>query len=156
NVNGELQPRLIEMQGFPSVFGFQDFVSTKFREHFTIPPHLHPHFNTDRREYQEILKRILLNGHSPENVVLLEIEPLKQNTAIDFLVTQRMTGIPPVHIGDVIREGRELYYKKDGRKIRIHRIYNRVIFDELVKRKDLNLAFNLTEDVDVEWAGHPN
>lgn len=154
--NGELQPRLIEMQGFPSMFGWQDMLAAKFREHFFIPSGLEPHFNLTSAHYQDMLKRVLLNGHAPENVILLEIEPLKQNTAIDFLITQKVTGIHPVHIGDLYREGRKLFYAKDGRKIPVARIYNRVIFDELVKRTDLNLAFNLTEDVDVEWAGHPN
>ncbi len=97
-----------------------------------------------------------MNGHDPENVILLEIEPLKQNTAIDFIITEKITGISPVHIGDVKCEGRRLFYQKDGKKIPIHRIYNRVIFDELLKRNDLKLDFNLTEEVDVEWAGHPN
>jgi hypothetical protein len=89
-------------------------------------------------------------------VILLEIDPLNQNTAIDFIVTRAYTGIEPVHIGDVKREGRKLYYQKDGRKIQVKRIYNRVIFDELLTRTDLKLDFNLTEEVDVEWAGHPN
>jgi hypothetical protein len=87
---------------------------------------------------------------------LLEIDPLKQNTAIDFIITEKITGVSPVHIGDLKREGRKLFYRKNEKKIPIHRIYNRVIFDELVKRSDLKLDFNLTEDVDVEWAGHPN
>ncbi len=153
---GALEPRLIEMQGFPSLFGWQDVISEKYREHFTIPEDLQSHFGLSSDEYRGRLRKILLNGHKPENVVLLEIDPLKQNTAIDFLVTRDFTGIEPVHIGDVILEGRKLYYLKDGTRIEIRRIYNRVIFDELVKRTDLKLSFNLTEDVDVEWAGHPN
>jgi hypothetical protein len=153
---GELTPQLIEMQGFPSLFGFQDFVATKYKEHFYCPDGYSNHFGLTNQQYQNELRSILLNGHEPENVILLEIDPLKQNTAIDFLITEKVTGIAPVHIGDVIREGRNLFYFKDGRKILIKRIYNRVIFDELVKRRDLNLAFNLTEDVNVEWAGHPN
>src|SRR6185503_3075002 len=42
------------------------------------------------------------------------------------------------------------------KKIQIRRIYNRVIFDELEKRKDLVSQFHLTEDVDVQWVSHPN
>lgn len=154
--SGELQPRLIEMQGFPSLFCFQDFLSTKFREHFDIPKNLESHFELSNEAYQQLLKKVLLNGHDPEEVILLEINPLNQNTAIDFVVTRAYTGIEPVHIGDLKREGRKLYYKKAGKKIQVKRIYNRVIFDELTLRKDLSLEFNLTEDVDCEWAGHPN
>jgi len=68
-----------------------------------------------------------------------------------------MTGVKPVNITDVIKEGRKLYYLLNGEKTEIKRIYNRVIFDEFVgKQKELNCQFHLTEDVDVEWAGHPN
>ena len=144
------------MQGFPSLFGWQDFLANKFREHFAIPLDLEQHFNLTSEQYQHKLSLALLNGNDPENVILLEIDPLKQNTAIDFLITQQMTGITPVHIGDVIREGRKLFYIKERKKIQIERIYNRVIFDELVKQTDSTYPFNLTEDVDVEWAGHPN
>ena len=153
---GELEPRLIEMQGFPSLLGWQDVLSQKYRQHFVIPADWQSHFGLSSEAYRKKLKGILLNGHDPEHVILLEIDPLKQNTAIDFLVTRELTGIEPVHIGDVEREGRKLFYRKEGKRIKIKRIYNRVIFDELEKRKDLQLAFNLTEDVDVEWAGHPN
>jgi hypothetical protein len=154
--SGDLIPQLIEMQGFPSLFGFQNFVGKKFKEHFEIPPHFSNHFNLTPEAYQAKLKKVLLGKHKPENVILLEIDPLTQNTAIDFVITEAITGIAPVHIGDLIREGRLLFYKKGNQKIPVHRIYNRVIFDELVKRTDLQLQFNLTEDVDVEWAGHPN
>ena len=154
--SGVLEPRLIEMQGFPSLFGWQDVLSQKYRQHFTIPTDWQSHFGLSSETYRKKLKGILLNGHDREEVILLEIDPLKQNTAIDFLVTKELTGIEPVHIGDVEREGRKLFYRKEGKRIKIERIYNRVIFDELEKRKDLQLAFNLTEDVDVEWAGHPN
>ena len=154
--HGNRQPQLIEMQGFPSLYGWQDFLALKFKEHFYCPPGFNSHFDLTREQYQSKLKNVLLNGHDPENVILLEIDPLKQNTAIDFIITEKISGITPVHIGDIIRNGRKLSYQKSGKKVPIHRIYNRVIFDELVKRSDLKLDFNLIEDVDVEWAGHPN
>jgi hypothetical protein len=156
DVDGKPEPRLIEMQGFPSLYGWQDVLSMKYREHFAVPATMQSHFGLSSLQYRELLRHVLLNGHDQEHVILLEIDPMKQNTAVDFLATQGITGIAPVHIGDVIRDGRKLYYEKNGRRIAIKRIYNRVIFDELVKRTDLKLQFNLTEDVDVEWAGHPN
>ncbi len=154
--NNELQPRLIEMQGFPSLYGFQDFLAGQFKENFYCPDHFTSHFELSEKTYRDKLTRVLLNGHLPEHVILLEIDPLSQNTSIDFVITEKLTGITPVHIGDVEREGRKLFYRKNGQRVAIHRIYNRVIFDELVRRTDLKLAFNLTEDVEVEWAGHPN
>jgi hypothetical protein len=98
----------------------------------------------------------LLNGHDPKHVVLLEIEPEKQSTSVDFVATKQITGIEAVCITKVIREGKKLYYMLDGEKTEIKRIYNRVIFDEFTRRSDLVCQFNLTEDVEAEWAGHPN
>ncbi|CAN5198769.1 hypothetical protein BH09BAC3_BH09BAC3_02750 [soil metagenome] len=154
--NGQLEPKLIEMQGFPSLFGWQDVIADKYRQHFAVPPDLESHFGLSSKAYREKLQKVLLNGHKPEHVILLEIDPLMQNTAIDFLVTRDFTGIEPVHIGDIIREDKKLFYEKDGTRIHIKRIYNRVIFDELLKRSDLKLSYDLTDNVDVEWAGHPN
>ena len=144
------------MQGFPSLFCWQDFLSNRYREHFPIPENLNSHIGLSSAEYQQLIKRILLNDHDPAEVILLEIDPLQQNTAIDFVVTKHYTGIEPIHIGDLKREGRKLFYSHNGMKTQVKRIYNRVIFDELNARKDLQLDFNLTEEVDVEWAGHPN
>jgi hypothetical protein len=152
----ELVPRLIEMQGFPSLFGYQDFLGTKFREHYDIPESWHYHVGKTSEQYWTLLRKVIVGNHAPENVVLLEIYPLQQNTTIDFLITQKHLGTPLVHIGDVIRRGRSLFYQKEGKEIPIYRIYNRVIFDELLQKKDLVTDFHLTEDVDVEWAGHPN
>jgi len=154
--DGALQPQLIEMQGFPSLYCWQDFLSNRYRENFSFPENLNSHFNLSSTDYQRLIKRVLLNDHDPAEVILLEIDPLKQNTAIDFVVTKHYTGIEPVHIGDLKRGGGKLFYFNDGKKIQVKRIYNRVIFDELTARKDLQLDFNLTEEVDVEWAGHPN
>ncbi len=153
---GELQPQLIEMQGFPSLFGWQDFLASQFKKEFYCPSNFQNHFGLNEEQYQSLFKKFLLNGHAAENVILLEIDPLKQNTAIDFIITEKITGVDPVHVEDVLKEGRSLFYKKDGKKIQIKRIYNRVIFDELVKRPDLRMNFKFTDDLDVEWAGHPN
>lgn len=152
----ELVPRLIELQGFPSLFGYQDFLGNKFRQHYRLPQNLDFHFGSSSEVYWERLRKAIIGDHDPENVILLEIDPMKQNTAIDFLVTKLHLGIEPVHLGDVILRNRKLFYKKNGVEIPIHRIYNRVIFDELLGNKDLKTDFHLTEDVDVEWAGHPN
>lgn len=154
--NGVRVPRLIEMQGFPSLFGYQDFLGNKFREHYRIPDNLHFHFGLNSTEYWHLIRQAIVGKYNPENVILLEINPLRQNTAIDFLITQKHLGIAPVHIGDIIIRNRKLFYKKNGVEIPVHRIYNRVIFDELLAQKDLKTNFHLTEEVEVEWAGHPN
>jgi len=156
NGSNELVPRLIEMQGFPSLFGYQDFLGNKFKEHYQIPDQFGFHFGETSEEYWERLKKAIVGKHHPENVILLEIDPVKQNTYIDFLVTKQHLGIEPVHIGDLIIRNKKIFYTRKGVEVPVHRIYNRVIFDELLGRPDLKSQFYLTEDVEVEWAGHPN
>ncbi|MFN0202018.1 MAG: hypothetical protein ACKVTZ_10895 [Bacteroidia bacterium] len=154
---GNYTPQLIEIQGFPSLYGFQHFCCQMYQKHFDIPKHYTCLFGgkTDE-EYVNWLKEVILNGHAPENVILLEIEPRKQKTAIDFWIMEAHTGIESVCISEVILEGKKLYYMKNGEKTPIYRIYNRTIFDELQPRTDLKREFNLTEEVDVEWVTHPN
>lgn len=154
---GDWLPQLIEMQGFPSLYGYQIFLSRMYQQHFDLPQDFTYLFGgRSYEEYRERLKAAILNGHAAEHVVLLEIEPYKQKTAIDFLVTEDWTGIKSVCISELILEGRQLFYLKDGKKTLIKRIYNRVIFDELLPRTDLKRQFNLTEEVEVEWVSHPN
>jgi len=152
----ELVPRLIEMQGFPSLFGYQDFLGNKFKQHYHIPENVDCHFGQSSDQYWQQLKRAIVGKHNPENVILLEIDPKKQNTYIDFLVTKQHLGIEPVHLGDLILRNKKLFYKKNDVEVPIHRIYNRVIFDELLGKPALKTDFHLTEEVEVEWAGHPN
>ncbi len=154
--SGELVPMLIELQGFPSLFFYQHILAEAYRHHFRIGQGVNHLFGRNEEDYLVMMKELLLNNHDPENVILMDIEPENQNTRIDFTATFKNTGIQAVCISDVLKEGRKLFYNLDGRKIPIYRIYNRVIFDELLHRSDLDCEFNLTEGVDVEWAGHPN
>ncbi|WP_194775933.1 hypothetical protein [Pararhodonellum marinum] len=155
---GELLPKLIEVQGFPSIFNFQYNLFEKFKNQYPFLSELTPYFDgIDQSNYLPILRDTICNGHPEENVILLEIEPEKQNTKIDFYYCQRDLGIPVICVTEVIKEGKKLFYKdKTGQSIPIKRIYNRVIFDELDLRKDLNLQFDFREELEVEWAGHPN
>ncbi len=154
---GELEPQLIEMQGFPSLYAFQAYLPTMFRKHFPIPTSVSPFLEVqDEQAYLAELKSLLLADESPENTILLELFPDKQKTRIDFALTKHYWGIEAVSLPDVIKRGRQLFYRKEGREIQIKRIYNRIIFDELLRYPDLHPAFNLTDDVDVTWVGHPN
>ena len=157
DADGNYLPQLIELQAFASLFFWQDLLPRTYRKTFHVPDGFSHLFNGLTTEtYRDEMRRILLGKHKPENVILLEIEPEKQKTWIDFWETLTHTGITPVCISKVIKEGKNLFYLKDGNKTPIHRIYNRVIFDELLQRDDLKREFNLTDDVNVEWAGHPN
>ena len=49
-----------------------------------------------KHSYTELLRRVIVGDSEPENVVLLEIEPEKQNTRIDFACTESLLGVAPV------------------------------------------------------------
>ncbi|MEL7250538.1 MAG: hypothetical protein AAFZ63_04565 [Bacteroidota bacterium] len=155
--DGSLEPQLIETQGFPSLYFFQEAVAQAYRKHLGIEDTLlHRFGGIDTDGYRERLRSIIVGNHDPENVIILEVEPEKQVTAIDFYIAKHWLGIEAICVSKVIREGRNLYYRKDGRQIKIERIFNRVIFDELIRRDDLPRQFYLTEEADIEWIGHPN
>jgi hypothetical protein len=156
--HGNYSPQLIEVQGFPSLYFFQDFVAQTYRKFFDIPDNLTYLFNGFTSEsYINMLSRLILNGHKPENVILLEVEPDKQVTQIDFIVAKEKIGIPTLCVQDLKVSGKDVYYINEaGKKVPVHRIFNRVIFDELIRRDDLNREFFFTEEHNVEWAGHPH
>jgi hypothetical protein len=153
-----LVPRLIEMQAFPSLFGFQLLLLGCIRNAYpAIPRNWTSSFGGIKDDaYLDLLRRTIIADSAPENVVLLEIEPEKQKTRIDFAATETLLDIRPVCVTKTKKRGRNLFYDRDGSEVQIERIYNRVIFDELVKRPDLNLPFQFQDDLDVTWVGHPN
>jgi hypothetical protein len=156
--DGAVIPKLIEVQGFPSLYNYQSNLYDKFVYQYPFLNELTPFFNgIDPQEYLKIIEEVICNHHPKENVILLEIEPEKQNTKIDFYYCKRDIGIPVVCVTELIKKGRQLFYKNEnGEDVLVKRIYNRVIFDELDLRTDLKLEFSFSDDLDVEWAGHPN
>ncbi len=138
NESGGLEPQLIEMQGFPSLFAFQIYYPQVLQNHFEIQAGFDNYLGGYNEEtYTNLLKEIIIGKHNIENVVLLEINPHEQKTRIDFYCTQD--------------------YLHDGKQIEIKRIYNRVIFDELQQQKEaLGAIADITQDLDVEWIPHPN
>jgi hypothetical protein len=153
-----LVPRLIELQAFPSLFGFQLLILHCYRQAYpAIPRNWTSSFGGIKDEaYIELLRRTILDDADPQSVVLLEIEPDKQKTRIDFAATETLLGIRPVCLTKLKKRGRQLFYDRDGREVRIERVYNRVIFDELIRRPDLDLPFRFQDDLDIKWVGHPN
>jgi hypothetical protein len=130
NESGELEPQLIELQAFPSLFGFQRQYEEDLRS-------VYPFLDTFKRripinDYIEMLRNIIIGNENPENVILLEIFPEQQKTAVDFSVTENFLGIKTICLTKLIKKDRQLFYENNGRKIKINRIYNRVIFDELI------------------------
>jgi hypothetical protein len=151
-----IRPWLIELQGFPSLYFFQADLARSFRQNLGVPEGFSSFFNGfDESRYVELLREVIIGDHEAESVILLEIEPDKQNTRIDFRATKNIIQLETVGLEELERDGRKLFYRREGRIIPVTRIYNRVILDELLQRSD-KYAYTFTEDVDVEWAGHPD
>lgn len=159
NEAGELEPQLIEMQGFPTLFAYQIFHDEVTREFFDIPDNYSVFLNGFTPEtYTALLKEMLLGKYEKENVILLEVFPHEQKTRIDFYCTQELIGIKPVCLTELIKEGKDLFYLNDGVKTQVKRIYNRIIFDDLQKQtmEVQEKGKILLEDLNVEWVPHPN
>jgi hypothetical protein len=157
-IDGRLTPRLIELQAFPSLYAFQLFFLGCLRKSYpAIPRNWTSSFGGLKDEaYLELLRSVIVGDSNPENVILLEIEPEKQKTRIDFACTDTLLDVRPVCLTQIRKRGARLFYDRDGREVRIERVYNRVIFDELIRRPDLNPPFRFQDELDVKWVGHPN
>jgi len=156
NEAGLLEPRLVEIQAFPSLYAFQPVFAQSYIDAYELPGDLRYLLEgLDMKAYRKLLEESILAGHSPDEVVLLEIDPGNQKTLCDFNVTEQMLGVRPVCITRVRKRGIRLFYDRDGREVPIKRIYNRVIIDELLARQ-IQPPFDWRDELDVEWAGHPN
>jgi hypothetical protein len=153
---GELQPKLVELQAFPSLYAYQGPLAEAYKDVYGLDPRLKYFLGgLETSSYRELLRRAIVGAHDPENVILMEIDPLHQKTLPDFLLTEKMLGVHIVDIVDIRKDGTRLYYERGGKRVPIERIYNRAIVDEL-ERKNVKLAFDWRDDLEVEWAGHPN
>jgi hypothetical protein len=162
DARGELQPKLVELQAFPSLYAYQVTLAQSYIDVYGLgraasgtPPLNYFLGGLDEASYRDLLRRAIVGTHDPENVILMEIHPEEQKTLPDFLLTEKMLGVRAVDIEAIKKDGSRLYYEKNGARVPIRRIYNRTIVDEL-QRKGVKLAFDWRDDLDVEWAGHPN
>jgi hypothetical protein len=156
DASGEVQPKLVELQAFPSLYAYQPVLPQTYIDMFGLDSSLGYHLGgLDGASYTRLLRDAIVAGHDPENVVLMEVHPEEQKTLPDFLLTEKLLGVRTVCITKIRKEGRRLFYEFGGKRIPIHRIYNRAIVDEL-ERKGVSLPFDFRDDLDVEWAGHPN
>jgi hypothetical protein len=153
--DGSIQPKLVELQAFASLYGFQPVVAEAYRDAFDVPTSLGLYLDRlDVAAYHALVANAIVGDNDPHEVVLMEIEPRQQKTWPDFVVTEQLWGVRAVDVSEVHREGRRLYYHRDGKTTPIRRIYNRVIPDEL-ERRHIQLPFGYGDNLDVEWAGHP-
>jgi hypothetical protein len=161
DAGGELQPKLVELQAFPSLYAYQLALAQSYIDVFGLNQFdgsQRQRFflgGLDEKSYRELLRRAIVGTHDPENVILMEIHPRAQKTLPDFLLTEKMFGVRTVDIEAIKKQGSQLYYQRNGDRVPIQRIYNRTIVDEL-QRTGIKLNFDWRDDLAVEWAGHPN
>lgn len=152
--DGQIIPQLIELQAFPTLYGFQKELKNTLCDVYPFLNELKPEISDE--EYYQKLRDLIVGDENPENVILLEIRPHEQKTNIDFYIIEKKIGVKPVCLSKVYKEGSKLYYDKEGKKTEVKRIYNRVIFDELDAVKDFTPGFDFTDNLDVKWITHPN
>src|SRR5919201_2944363 len=129
--DGELQPKLVELQGFPSLYAYQATLAQAYLEVFELNPNLKYLLNgLGWESYRTLLRTAIVGNCDPDSVILMEIDPLHQKTLPDFLLTETLLGIKTIAITDIKKDGRKLFYENAGRRIPIHRLYNRAIVNE--------------------------
>ncbi len=154
NEQGVIEPQLIELQAFPTLYAFQEEYEDVVNEIFPFTKILKN--SIPKPQYINYLKEIIVGDEKPENVILLEIFPEQQKTDVDFALTEKYLGIKTVCLTKIKKDGKKLFYENQGRLTPVHRIYNRVILDELDRIPDLKTEFDFREEVDVKWVTHPN
>src|SRR6201997_3926634 len=141
DAQGEVQPKLVELQAFPSLYAYQGPLAEAYIDAYGLRE---PEFRSassgelkyflsglEPDSYRNLLRRAIVGSHDPENVILMEIHPQQQKTLPDFLLTEKLLGVRAVDIVDIKKQGSRLYYERDGKRVPIERIYNRAIVDEL-------------------------
>lgn len=157
--NGELTPKLIELQGFPSLFGFQAYADEHYHQAFDIPEEWTGYLSgLDKESFIDLLRKTIVGDHQPDEVVLMDVNAPGQKTSVDFYITQNYLGIAVVSLDELIQKGDQLFYKTDSGELkRIRRIYNRLIFDEIDTDPEIfNKVVDIRQPLDVEWIPHPN
>jgi hypothetical protein len=155
-LDAQREPRLVEIQGFPSLYSYQPVMAECYREAYGLDPGLAAlPGGLALERYHALLREAIVGAHDPANVILLEVDPARQKTFCDFAVTERLFGVRAVDVRDVRKQGNRLWYERDGQWTPVERIYNRAIVDEL-ERREIEMPFDFRDDLEVEWAGHPN
>jgi hypothetical protein len=156
--SGNIVPKLIEMQGFPSLYGFQVLLGDVYADVFDIAGDKTIYFSgLDRDGYLNLLRKTIVGDYDPGEVVLMDINAPEQKTAVDFYLTERYLGVPVISLTDLIQDGNQLFYKLNGEKKLIKRIYNRLIFDEIDSDPEIfDKVVDIRQPLDVEWITNPN
>ncbi|MEO8034453.1 MAG: hypothetical protein ABI837_08460 [Acidobacteriota bacterium] len=161
DTDGRLVPRLIELQGFPSLTAFQVIQRDAWKATMDFMQGLDQPWSCwfsgyDRDGFLDLARRTIVGRNDPNEVVLLDIDPPRQKTYCDFAATRLLFGVDAVDPSALTRRGRQLFRRDpEGREVQVKRIYNRIVFDELMQ-KNVQMPFDYRDELDVEWAPHPN
>lgn len=156
NEEGALVPKLIELQGFPSLFGYQLIYTSQMQNVYDLADTTAFCSNLSYDAYTSLLDECIVAGHPRNEVALVELDPLMQKTRPDFLALEQLIGLRTINIRDIVIQDRSLIYTDHrARQHQLRRVFNRAIVDEL-NEKQVSLGFSWTDDLNVEWAGHPN
>jgi len=156
--DGKITPQLIELQGFPSLFAFELLQAQALEKAYHLPKNFSPFLNGyDPSSYLDFFKSMVL-GDQAKHTILLEIKPFEQKTRHDLLLTETWFNVPIVCLSEIYLNGKTLCYQKNGVEYKIERIYNRVVFDELIQQAPNFIAqFKLLEQTEnIEWVNHPH
>ena len=158
--SGAIEPRLIELQGFSSLYGMTYVQSRVWSDLLAEMPGMPGSFTAlfhglDEERYLNLLRATIVADAAPEEVILLDLDPQTQKTVPDFHATARFLGVRSVCVSELKREGRRLFAPMpDGGMVPVRRILHRVVFDEL-ERRNVPMCFDYRDDLDVVWAAHP-
>ena len=154
--NGTLVPKLIELQGFPSLTALQVIQRDVWRDTMRSMDGLDQEWSCwysglDRDRFLDLARRTIVGDHDPREVILMDLDPPWQKTYPDFAATKMLFDVDAVDPRALTRRGNQLFRNET----RIKRIYNRVVFDELIK-VGAELPFDYRDELDIEWCPHPN
>ncbi|MFD1257404.1 hypothetical protein ACFQ3S_11405 [Mucilaginibacter terrae] len=155
---GNIVPKLIELQGFPSLYAFQSLLADVYRSVYNIDESWTGYYGgMDKASYIDLLKKTILGPYQPHEVVIMDVNATEQKTAIDFFVTQQYLGTPIVGLDELKQKGNQLFYEVNGEEHLIKRIYNRLIFNEIdTDGNPFDNRVDVRQPLDVEWVSHPN
>ena len=158
-LDAELQPKLVEIQGFPTLYAYQPADGRGYREAYGMDDRSRrccraAYWRTSTAAVDA--QRHRGPTQDPENVVLLEIDPWHQKTRHDFLLTERLLGVRTVDIA-AVRKQRQPAVLRAGRRARFP-FAAFTIAPSWTNwcGSQVPLAFDFRDELDVEWAGHPN
>ena len=161
DASGTLVPKLIELQGFPSLTALQvvqrDAWAATLAQMDGLDRDWSCWFSGLSREgFLDLARRTIRGDHDAAEVILMDIDPPHQKTYPDFAATKLLFDVDAVDPRSLTVHGNQLFRADaSGREVRVRRIYNRVVFDELIA-KGISIPFDYRDALDVEWAPHPN